>query len=388
VAAGFRDALWPDQPHFALLDAVTGELPTYVLSGDLHAIWLNSAALAAAGHAAHPTGLLREEECFKITWGLADAPDHIKDQWVAEASAKAAGRGVTGIVDLDLTWALPDWQRREAAGLTAHRVECGVISDSLDQALAEGLRTGQVMGTSGLLTVGPLKIIADGSLNTRTAWCCDPYPGMSGPEAYGIAAHSAEELRDLLRRAAAGGLVPAVHAIGDRANAEVLDAFAAVGCGGRIEHAQLLRRADVARLAPLGVTASVQPEHAMDDRDVAERHWPASYNRAFMLRSLLEAGARLAFGSDAPVAPLDPWITLAAAVTRSRDGREPWQAGEAVTVRQGIAASSRGRLTPRVGEVGDLQLVDYNPLTADADQLRHMPVAATWLAGRLTHSAE
>ncbi|MDR2454781.1 MAG: amidohydrolase family protein, partial [Bifidobacteriaceae bacterium] len=126
VAAGFRDGLWPDRPHFALLDPVTGALPTYVLSGDLHSIWLNSAALARAGHAGHPTGLLREDDCFKVTWGLAEAPDSVKDRWVAEAGAKAAARGVTGIVDLDLTWALPDWQRREAAGLTSHRVECGV----------------------------------------------------------------------------------------------------------------------------------------------------------------------------------------------------------------------------------------------------------------------
>ncbi|MDR2454940.1 MAG: amidohydrolase family protein, partial [Bifidobacteriaceae bacterium] len=250
-----------------------------------------------------------------------------------------------------------------------------------------GLRTGQKLGRSGLLSVGPVKIMADGSLNTRTAWCCDPYPAMSGPEAHGIAAHQGAQLRDLMRRAAAGGLKPAVHAIGDRANAEVLDAFAEVGCGGRIEHAQLLRRLDVARFAPLRVTASVQPEHAMDDRDVAERHWPDSYERAFLLRSLLAAGARLAFGSDAPVAPLDPWVAIAAAVTRSRDGREPWQAGQAITVRQAIMASSRGRLTPRVGEVADLQLVPANPLAVSRDQLRRMPVAATWLAGRLTHRA-
>jgi predicted amidohydrolase YtcJ len=126
----------------------------------------------------------------------------------------------------------------------------------------------------------------------------------------------------------------------------------------------------------------------MDDRDVAERHWPTSYERAFPLRSLLRAGARLAFGSDAPVAPLDPWVAIAAAVSRSRDGREPWLAGEAISVREAIMASSRGRFTPRVGEVGDLQLVADNPLTIGADRLRRLPVAATWLAGRLTHNRQ
>ena len=109
-------------------------------------------------------------------------------------------------------------------------------------------------------------------------------------------------------------MTPAVHAIGDRANARVLDAFEAVGCSGSIEHAQLLRREDVARFAALGVVASVQPEHAMDDRDVADRYWAGRTDRAFMLAELAAAGVELALGSDAPVAPIDPWVAISAAV--------------------------------------------------------------------------
>lgn len=109
-----------------------------------------------------------------------------------------------------------------------------------------------------------------------------------------------------MRRAAAHGIEPAVHAIGDRANTVALDAFEAVRCRGRIEHAQLLSPEDLPRFARLGVTAGVQPRHATDDRDVADRHWAGRTERAFAYADLLAAGARLEFGSDAPVSPLDP----------------------------------------------------------------------------------
>src|SRR6187200_51947 len=141
-----------------------------------------------------------------------------------------------------------------------------------------------------------------------------------------------------MRRAHEGGLTPAVHAIGDQANARVLDAFEAVGCRGSVEHAQLLRHDDVARFARLGVIASVQPEHAMDDRDVADRYWAGRTDRAFMLAELQAAGVELALGSDAPVAPLEPWVAIAAAVGRARDGREPWHPEQAIDVRAALAA--------------------------------------------------
>ncbi|MDR1512953.1 MAG: amidohydrolase family protein, partial [Propionibacteriaceae bacterium] len=307
IAAGFRDGLWPDSPHKAVLDAVTRDTPVYVVSGDLHACWLNSAALAAVGRADHPTGLLKEQDCFDVLGAVARVPDSVADTWVAEAARQAAARGTTGIVDFDLEGALADWARREAAGGCCLRVECGVYHDALDTAVAQGLATGQAPG-AGQVTVGPLKIISDGSLNTRTAWCFDPYPGLTGPTAWGVDSVPPAELEDLVRRGWAAGLVPAVHAIGDRANAQALDAFAAVGRGGRIEHAQLLRREDVPRFAELQVTASVQPEHALDDRDVADRHWAGRTDRAFPFRDLLDAGATLALGSDAPVAVLDPWV--------------------------------------------------------------------------------
>ncbi|MDF2434729.1 MAG: hypothetical protein JWP44_4360, partial [Mucilaginibacter sp.] len=258
-----------------------------------------------------------------------------------------------------------------------------------DAAIRAGHRTGQSIGaTGGLLTVGPYKVLIDGSLNTRTAYCVDEYPGLEGqPNSRGLLTVPPEELVRLLREASAAGFVPAVHAIGDEANRLALDAFETVGCGGRIEHAQLVLPADLARFAALGVTASVQPEHALDDRDVADRYWRGRTGRAFALRSLLDAGADVALGSDAPVAPLDPWVTIAAAVTRRRDGREPWHPEQAITIREALSASARGRSRVSVGEVADLTIVDVDPLTASPETLRRMPVSATLVAGRLTHLA-
>ncbi|BDZ56250.1 hypothetical protein GCM10025870_33230 [Agromyces marinus] len=222
----------------------------------------------------------------------------------------------------------------------------------------------------------------------------DPYPGLAADEhPHGLVNVPFDELVPHLRHADRIGLAPAVHAIGDRANERALDAMEAVQPGGwhgraSIEHAQLLRRDDLARFAALGIVASVQPEHAMDDRDVADLYWAGRTDRAFMLRDLAAAGVELALGSDAPVAPLDPWIAIAAAVGRSREGREPWHPEQSIDARIALAASTDGAgARVRPGMVADLAVVGRDPLAASADDLRRMPVALTLLGGRVTHDA-
>lgn len=388
VGFGFRDGLWPDAPSRQLLDQVSGGHPVILISADLHCCWLNSAALAEHGHPGHPTGLLREEDCFAVTRALDTVADDVLDGWVSEAAEAAAARGVVGVIDMEMAWNRDPWQRRIAAGSRSLRVEFGIYSQHLERAIAEGLRTGhEVANTEGLLAVGPYKVITDGSLNTRTAYCFAEYPGMEGTRhARGLLTVPPDELVPLMRRASGNGLRPAVHAIGDHANRLALDAFEIVGCTGSIEHAQLLTDQDLSRFAALGVTASVQPEHAMDDRDVTDVYWPGRTGLAFALASLVRTGATLSFGSDAPVAPLDPWLTMAAAVSRSRDGREPWHPEQVVSREVALAASTRGRVRVAVGEVADLVVVDEDPLTTSADGLRRMPVAATMLGGRFTHN--
>ena len=392
IGFGYRDALWPDAPTRALLDAVSGDVPVVLVAADLHACWLNSAAARrhGVGDAAGESGVLREDDCFRLVRELDDVADDVLDGWVADAARRAAARGVVGVTDYEMRWNRDDWARRAAGGIRSLRVAFGIYTQHLDRAIAEGLRTGdEVPGTAGLVSVGGYKVITDGSLNTRTAWCYDPYPGL-GPDDHpsGLATVPYEELVPLMRRADASGIRPAVHAIGDRANARVLDAFEEVGCAGSIEHAQLLRHEDVARFAALGVVASVQPEHAMDDRDVADRYWAGRTDRAFMLAELAAAGVELALGSDAPVAPLDPWVAISAAVGRTRDGREPWHPEQAIEARAALAASTGGHgASVRVGGPADLAVVELDPLAESVDDLRRMPVAATLLAGRFTHGA-
>ena len=392
IGFGYRDGLWPDAPTRAVLDAVSGDVPVVLVAADLHACWLNTAAAGrhGVGDAAGEGGVLREDDCFRLVRELDDVADEVLDAWVADAAERAAAGGVVGVTDYEMRWNRDDWVRRAAGGIRSLRVSFGVYTQHLERAIDQGLHTGDaVPGTGGLVTVGGWKVITDGSLNTRTAWCFDPYPGL-GPDEhpYGLATVSYDDLVPLMRRAHAAGLTPAVHAIGDRANARVLDAFEAVGCSGSIEHAQLLRHADVARFAALGVVASVQPEHAMDDRDVADRYWDGRTDRAFMLAELAAAGVELALGSDAPVAPLDPWVAIAAAVGRTRDGREPWHPEQAIEAGAALAASTGGRgASVRVGGPADLAVVELDPLAASVDDLRRMPVAATLLAGRFTHGA-
>ncbi|QNE47212.1 amidohydrolase family protein [Glaciihabitans sp. INWT7] len=387
VGFGFRDGLWPDLPTAAVLDEATGSLPTVLVSGDLHCCWLNSAALDRFGFGGHATGLLREDDAFGVTDSLQDVPDGVLDGWVAEAAQTAASRGVVGVVDFEMADNLAVWRRRMAAGSRALRISAGIYTEHLDAAITAGHRTGQVVPDTGeLLAVGPFKILIDGSLNTRTAFCVDEYPGLEGHQhSHGMLTVAPEDLLPLLRRVSAAGLLPAVHAIGDDANRIALDAFEAVGCHGRIEHAQLLRNADLPRFAALGITASVQPEQAMDDRDVADRYWSGRTSRAFPLRSLFDAGATVVLGSDAPVAPLDPWITIAAAVARARDGRAPWHPEQSITAAEAVGASAHGRRRVIAGDIADLCVVDIDPLTAGGDELRAMPVSATLIAGTFTH---
>lgn len=389
VGTGFRDALWPDAPQLALLDAATGAIPTYLINADVHSVWLNSAALAREGFRSDD-GMLREEDAFEVSRRLNAADALHADDAVIRAGLDAAARGVTGLVDFDMAWTADAWPRRIAAGFAAHRVEFAVYPVDLHRAIRAGLRTGDLReepdapeAGRGLVHVGPLKIIADGSLGTRTAACSHAYPG--DPGNFGVLTVPPAELLELLTAATGAGLAVAVHAIGDRAITAALDAFTMTGAVGTIEHAQLVRHADLARFARLGVIASVQPQHAVDDRDLVARHWTGQTAVGYPLASLHTAGVELRFGSDAPVAPLDPWQAIAAAVTRTADEREPWHPEERLSVDQALRASVRSSLRP--GEPADVVLCGVDPRSATGEELRGMPVSATLLGGRLTHSA-
>jgi predicted amidohydrolase YtcJ len=214
---------------------------------------------------------------------------------------------------------------------------------------------------------------------------------------------SGEELADIVRRAARAGWPVAVHAIGDRANREALDAFEATrddwaprGLRQRIEHAQCLAPEDVPRFAELGVACSVQLSHAPSDRDLADRFWAGRTDRAYAFLSLWDSGALVANGSDAPVEELDPLAGIRAGVLRTIDDRPAWHPEQALTVEQALRASTvnpawlagdehrRGKLLP--GYLADLVVLSRDPLACPPEELESVEVVATMVGGRWTHN--
>lgn len=396
IGWGHRPGGWALEVTASELDAVAGVTPVVLIAGDAHHAWLNSAALAALGLGAREE-VVRENEWFaayerlsRITGDAGTTPADYRRTLEA-----AAAHGVVGLVDLEFTDGVADWRERWSPDLDLVRLRIGVYADRLEDAIAQGLRTGDPLlpglAQADRLRMGSLKIISDGSLNTRTAWCCDPYGGGD----HGAANLAAHELQALLARAHMSGLEIAVHAIGDAACGAALDAFATTGASGSVEHAQLVRREDVERLAALRLRASVQPAHLLDDRDVTELLWPGRGDRSFAFRWMLDAGVRLVLGSDAPVSPLDPWLAMAAAVHRSADDRDPWHPEQALTPREALAASIDEHPGfaghDAAGAPGDVVLLEHDPLAIDpatqgsaaaAAHLRATRVALTVVAGR------
>ena len=402
---GWRDALWGEHPTRQALDEVTGETPAALWSKDYHSLWLNSAGLARANgdlevpggvverdDAGEPTGILREESAWRFR-------DHFvrvtEEEWVTatrEGIRVANARGVGAIHDKD------GWLGANAIFARIHendgmtlRVWQSLPHDRVGELAELKIRSG--LGDD-YLRLGYLKAFMDGTLGSQTAWMLD---------GSGVVITSGEELAEIVRAAAAAGWPVAVHAIGDRANREALDAFAAtrehwqpLGLRHRIEHAQCLDPADVARFAELGVACSVQYSHAPSDRDLAERFWGDRLDGTYAFRSLTESGAVVANGSDAPVEELDPLAGIAAGVLRTIDDRPAWRPEEAVTVEQALHATTvapawlsgderhRGTLLP--GRLADLVVLDRDPVACEPDELPSVEVVATMVGGRWVHN--
>ncbi|WP_169172868.1 amidohydrolase [Bifidobacterium oedipodis] len=397
VGMRFRHSLWADseQPTLAAIDEAAGEQPVALSSADMHCGWVNSAAARLLG--VHPdpvTGLVGELEWFDAYCKFDAAPGAAEetDRLLREAQADAAGKGVVGIRDYEMAENIDSWIARFAAGIDGLRVDAGVYPERLQAAIDAGWHTGdELPGSRGLGHVGAMKMISDGSLNTRSAYCSTPYSGIT-PPTYGVLSYTPEQIEDYMRLATEHGFAIACHAIGDEANTIVLDAAERTHAHGSIEHAQMLKPTDIPRFAALGLAASIQPQHAMDDRDVIGRFWANPAGIPYAFRSLFEAGATLRMGSDAPVAPLDPWLAISAAAfgTESSE-REPFQPEQCLDVRTALAASTAlGRDHLRPGDAADLVLLDCDPYALESpESMRAMPahVTATMLAGHWTYQA-
>ena len=362
VGYGFRSATWPTPPSAADLDAITG-IPVALMSRDLHSLWCNTPALEQAGAAGHPTGFLVEEEAFagirRIMSRYLDLVEHA----VQAAELEAASRGLGGIVDFSSGWAVEAWQQRAASRSIGLRVEAATYPERLDDLIAMGAGTGEELAEN--LKIGPLKIIADGSMGSRTAHCIAPYPKPLPGHPNGKPNYTRSELLALLRRAHKARLQAAVHAIGDAACHNVLDAFEVTGARGSIEHVQCVAPADLPRFSRLKLVASIQPAHQLEDVGVVDQVWPDAKSRAYPMLDLQRSGTKLAFGSDAPVASLDPWKAIEAACHR------PYRRDQALTPLAALRASTRSMLG--VGQPADLVL------TAGPGK-----VLLTMLGGRVT----
>jgi predicted amidohydrolase YtcJ len=415
---GWNRNLWPGArfPNRYDLDGVSPHNPIFMPSKDGHTAWVNSLGLTLAGlekDTADPaggalehdpvtgelTGILKEGPALELVERVISKPslgDRVKA--VRAAVRNLHQYGIVSVHAPEDEEAFEALQEADARGYLGLRVHMMLPDRAMPALTSIRLRGG--FGHS-FLRLGPIKIYADGALGSRTADMFQAYS--SEPSNRGIEVTTSLRLKELIEDCARSRFSVAVHAIGDRANSRVLDALEdtqALWREGnlrpRIEHVQLLAPGDAQRLGRLGVIASMQPIHCPSDAKMAERYWGERCSRAYAWRTLRQAGAPLAFGSDAPVEAPDVVLGLQAAVARRPCGSastDSWYPGECLTAREAIQAytwggayavgeeSIRGSIT--VGKLADLTLVSANPDTTDAEWLAEMQIMATVVDGKV-----
>jgi predicted amidohydrolase YtcJ len=426
---GWSEAIMRTGEQGQLTAASAGRAALFY-SHDGHSAWASPLALAAAGISAttpdppggrlerdgtgSPTGILRERAADLVELAAGRLSGAPLEAALDEVLAELAALGVTGATDAGDTTAQNGVGEHAFLGDRASRLMAAsrrldgrlrltlnLPAEAIDAAAARGWRTGMPLPGQDTLRLGWAKAYVDGALGSRTAAVFVPYDGTTDR---GILRLEPSALAEIVKRGRAAGIGLAVHAIGDRAVASTLDAFA--GATGRaanappdrLEHLQLVRGADIARLAALEVTASMQPLHAASDRRLVDSLWSASTSIAYPWRSIATAGGRLAFGSDAPIESANPWLGLFAAVHRRfpDDAASDWRPEEALTPAQALAAyttaparamgrADEGHL--RAGAVADLAVlnVDLATLLAADERLVDVRAELTLVGGREVH---
>jgi predicted amidohydrolase YtcJ len=440
LGRGWTQELWADRafPTAADLDAVSSHVPLYLAHKSGHAAWVNSRALQLAGVGAStadpPGGQIQRDSSGQPTGILFESAmdlvaNHIPPPTPVEvAAAMRAAQpvcwqaGLTGLHDFDGRTSFQALQMLYEAGELGLRVVKNIPVYRMDHAIGIGLRSGY---GNDWLRIGGVKIFADGALGPRTAYMIAPYEGE--PENRGIAVTEKEEMMALAAEASAAGLSVTIHAIGDRANHDVLDVYEAVrrqelAASGlphdgdeealrkaisrlaaplrhRIEHVQIIHPADQPRLAALRIVASMQPSHATSDMEMADRYWGERARHSYAFRTVLDSGATLVFGSDSPIESIEPLPGLYAAVTRRRaDGRpgpDGWfpeqRLSVAETVRGFTLAAAetsgqtarQGSITP--GKLADLTIYQDDIFTLPPETLLTTKVDATIAGGVFRH---
>jgi hypothetical protein len=411
---GWDQNIWEDAtfPTAREIDRVAPHHPVALTAKSGHAMVVNSAALEAAGITSEtpdpvhgkfardrdgrPTGVAFEHAMNLIKNRIPPMPLRATVDLLDEAQDHLLRLGITGVHDVDGEPAFAAFQTLKAAHRLRMRVVKYVRRSVLDETLALGLRSG--FGDDQL-RFGGLKLFADGALGARTAAMFEPYEGE--PQNKGLLTLEPEQLREIARRAVQGGVPLAIHAIGDRTNRIVLDILEDVQplapqLRHRIEHVQLIEAEDQRRLADAGIVASMQPIHAVHDVGMAERYWGTRSRNAYAWRSLKEAGAVLAFGSDAPIEIFDPFAGLYAAVTRRSEtngepGPQGWYPEQRLNLAEAIDAytwgaayaagmeNRLGRLVP--GYHADLIVLDRDIFSLPPESLLETRVERVMIEG-------
>jgi len=405
---GWNQELWPDKrfPTAADLDSVVGDRPVVLERVDGHAIVANSAAMSAAGvtsRTASPPGGRIENGLFvdnaRALIEKAEPPPTAAefDRALAKAQDILLSYGVTGVGSMSTS--ADDWHAMRRAGDAGRlQVRLMVYADGLT-LLGEVPRPTPWLYRDRLRMIG-VKFYADGALGSRGAWLKQPYADK--PDTRGLPRHSDAEIFSLADRGAEAGFQIATHAIGDAANAQIIGVYEQLSKKygrdrrWRIEHFQIADPADIPRLAPAGIIASMQPTHQTSDRPMAEKRLgPDRLAGAYAWQSVLKSGARLAFGTDFPVESPNPFPGLAAAISRQdMQGQPPggWIPSERLTFEQALGAYTRGAayagfaedkigaLEP--GKYADFVIVDRDPTKVDAQALARTQVLETWVGGK------
>ena len=429
---GWNYTLWGTEfPTAAQLDSVVPDNPVYLTAKSMHAGWANSLALKLAGitgdtpnppageiirdRQGWPTGILTETAMDLLTarsYTSREAPGcavpEVSAEAVAEAMVEAQAlvwkAGLTGVHDFDGVRSFKAWQILRERGQQGLRVVKTIPVAYLEQAAAVGLRSG--FGDPWL-RVGNVKIFADGALGPRTAAMIEPYE--DDPDNYGIVVTDKEQIYEHGALAARNGLALTVHAIGDKANHDLLDVYetlrqeeAARGnhrLRHRAEHLQVVHPDDWPRFGQLGIIGSVQPIHATSDMLMVEKYWGERGAGAYAWRTQLNHGTRLTFGSDTPVEPYNPFWGMHAAVTRRRADGTPgaagWYPDQRLTVAEAVDGytsapayvgyNERDLGTLEAGKLADLTIVDRDLFTCPPMDIRDTVVWGTMVGGEFKY---
>jgi hypothetical protein len=408
IGRGWNQELWPEKsfPTAADLDSVVSDRPVVLERVDGHALVVNGAAMKAAGvtqQTPAPAGGRIENGLFvdnaeNLIERARPAPSPAElDQALAKSQEILLGFGVTAVGSMSTS--LSDWNAMRRAG-EAHtlNVRLMVYAEGLEPLKSVPHPTDWLYGDR--LRMGGVKFYADGALGSRGAWLKQPYADR--PDTRGLQFHSDAELLSLSDQAAAAGFQIATHAIGDAANAQIISIYEQLSRKygkdrrWRIEHFQIVDPADIPRIAPAGIIASMQPTHQTSDRLMAEKRLgPNRLAGAYAWQTVLKDGAKLAFGSDFPVESPNPFPGLSAAISREdMNGQPPggWIPSERVTLGEALHAFTRGAAyagfaEQRIGALepgkwADFIIVDRDPTKVDPQSLGHAEVLETWIAGR------